>query len=83
MVFTDGFQILVKELGLLTNLSKWIRGFGCRRILYIVLYCKQCTYDEYNIKGADINMLLFFLVWLSRVKSLCNVSVPLYLFCFY
>jgi hypothetical protein len=25
MVFTDGFLILVKELGLLTNLSQWIR----------------------------------------------------------
>jgi hypothetical protein len=40
MVFVDGFLILVKELGLLTNLGQWIRGFGCHRILYI-LYCKQ------------------------------------------
>jgi hypothetical protein len=40
MVFTDGFLISVKELGLLINLGQWIRGFGCRGILYI-LYCKQ------------------------------------------
>jgi hypothetical protein len=26
MVFVDGFLILVKELGLLTNLGQWIRG---------------------------------------------------------
>jgi hypothetical protein len=27
MIFFDGFLILVKESGLLTNLGKWIRGF--------------------------------------------------------
>jgi hypothetical protein len=35
--FVDGFLILVKELGFFTNLGQWIRGFGCCRILYIVL----------------------------------------------
>jgi hypothetical protein len=28
MVFVDGFLILVKELGLLTNPGQWISGFG-------------------------------------------------------
>jgi hypothetical protein len=35
MVFTDGFLILVNELGLLTNPGQWIRDFGCREILYM------------------------------------------------
>jgi hypothetical protein len=35
MVFVDGFLIPVKELELLTNVGQWIRGFGCRGILYI------------------------------------------------
>jgi hypothetical protein len=26
MDFVDGFLILIKELGLLTNLGKWMRG---------------------------------------------------------
>jgi hypothetical protein len=44
MVFVDGFLILVKELGLLTNLGQWIRGFGCRGILYI--YCIVNNEDD-------------------------------------
>jgi hypothetical protein len=45
--------------------------------------------DEYIIRGETLNRLLVFLVWVSRVKSLCNVCVcvcvcvPLYIFCFY
>jgi hypothetical protein len=31
MVFADGFLILVKELGLLTNLGQWIRGLDATR----------------------------------------------------
>jgi hypothetical protein len=34
-IFVNGFLILVKELGLLTNLGQWIRVFGCRKILYV------------------------------------------------
>jgi hypothetical protein len=39
MVFIDGFLILVKELGLLTNLGQWIRGFldATGSYMYIVL----------------------------------------------
>jgi hypothetical protein len=37
MVFVDGFLILVKELGFLTNSIQWIRGFGCRRSY--ILHC--------------------------------------------
>jgi hypothetical protein len=44
MVFTDGFLISVKELGLLTNTGQWIKGSGCHMIiyiyiLYIYIYC--------------------------------------------
>ena len=45
LVFANGFLIAIKELWLLTNISQWIRGFGCLKILYVVLYCKQCRYD--------------------------------------
>jgi hypothetical protein len=38
MVFADGFLILVKELGLLTNQGQWIGGFGCHMILHILLF---------------------------------------------
>jgi hypothetical protein len=41
MVFVDGFLIMFKELELLTSSGQRVRGFGCREILYIVLYCKQ------------------------------------------
>jgi hypothetical protein len=37
MVFVNGFLILIKELGLLINMGQYIRVFGCRKILYIVL----------------------------------------------
>jgi hypothetical protein len=38
MVFVDGFLILVKELGLLTNLGQWIRGLDVMgSYMYIVL----------------------------------------------
>jgi hypothetical protein len=38
MVFADGFLILVKELGLLTNSGQWIRGLDATRsYMYIVL----------------------------------------------
>jgi hypothetical protein len=69
----------------MTNPGQWIRVFGCRGILYILLYCKKWRYDEYNIRGVALNRLLVFPVWVSRVKSLCNVCVcvPLYFFCFY
>jgi hypothetical protein len=44
MVFVDGFLILVKELGLLTNLGQWIRGLDAK-ILYV--YCiVNNEYDE-------------------------------------
>jgi hypothetical protein len=46
MVFVDGFLILVKELGLLTNSGQWIRDFLCQGIICIVLYCKQWRHDE-------------------------------------
>jgi hypothetical protein len=45
MVFVDGFLILVKELGLLTNLGQWIRGLDVHGILYV--YCiVNNEYDE-------------------------------------
>jgi hypothetical protein len=38
MVFVDGFLILVKELGFLTNPSEWIRGLDvARSYMYNVL----------------------------------------------
>jgi hypothetical protein len=37
MVFVDGFLILVKELGLLTNLGQWIRGLDAVGSIYV--YC--------------------------------------------
>jgi hypothetical protein len=38
MVFADGFLILVKELGLLTNPGQWIRGLDAvGSYMYIVL----------------------------------------------
>jgi hypothetical protein len=38
MVFADGFLILVKELGLLTNMVQWIRGLDVvGSYVYIVL----------------------------------------------
>jgi hypothetical protein len=40
MVFVDGFLIPVKELGLLTNPSQWIRGLDAWDPICI-LYCKQ------------------------------------------
>jgi hypothetical protein len=46
MVFANGFLILVKELGLLTNLGQWIRGFGCCGILY--MYCIVNNEDMMN-----------------------------------
>jgi hypothetical protein len=39
MVFSNGLLISVKELGFLFKQGQWIKGFGCRGILYIVLYC--------------------------------------------
>jgi hypothetical protein len=36
-----------------------------------------------RIRGVALNKLLVFLVWVSKVKSLCNVCVPLYILCFY
>jgi hypothetical protein len=36
----NGFLILVKELGLLTNLGQWIRGLDVQDPICI-LYCKQ------------------------------------------
>ena len=40
MVFSHGFLIVVKELGLLNNTGQWIRFFGIHGITYI-FYCKQ------------------------------------------
>jgi hypothetical protein len=38
MVFTDGFLMSVKKLGLLTNLGQWIRGLDVTgSYMYIVL----------------------------------------------
>jgi hypothetical protein len=48
MVFVDGFPILVKELGLFTDLGQWIRGFGCHRILYMYFIINK--EDTINIR---------------------------------
>jgi hypothetical protein len=40
MVFIDGFLILVRELGLLTNMGQCIRGLDATEPMYM-LYCKQ------------------------------------------
>jgi hypothetical protein len=40
MIFVNGFLIMIKELGLLTNLIQCIRFFGCHGILCIFC-CKQ------------------------------------------
>jgi hypothetical protein len=40
MVFTNGFLIIVKKLGLLTNPYQWIRSFDAKKsyiYIYIVL----------------------------------------------
>jgi hypothetical protein len=47
-----------------------------------ILYCKYEEDDEYKIRSATLNWLLVFPVWISKVKSLGNVCVPLYLFYF-
>jgi hypothetical protein len=47
MVYVDDFLILAKELGLLTNLGQWIRGFGRRGILY--MYCIVKNEEMMNI----------------------------------
>jgi hypothetical protein len=40
LVFVNGFLILVKELGLLTNLGQWIRVLDASGSIYI-FYCKK------------------------------------------
>jgi hypothetical protein len=45
MVFANSFLISVKKLGLLTNMSQWIKDFGCRGIIYMgVCVCDVIYY---------------------------------------
>jgi hypothetical protein len=37
-------------------------------ILYVYYVVNNEEHDEQNIRGATLNMLLVFLVWVSRVK---------------
>jgi hypothetical protein len=39
--------------------------------------------NHIKIRGATLNRLLAFLVWVSKVKYLCNVCVPFVYFLFF
>jgi hypothetical protein len=65
--FTNGFLFLVKELGLLTNPSHWIRVLDALDPICI-LYCKQCMI-RMNIEYVGFPNLGF------QGKNLCNVCI--------
>jgi hypothetical protein len=58
MVFTDGFLISLKELGLLNNKSQQIMGLDfARYYIYCILNNEE---NELTIRGATLNRLASF-----------------------